>query len=292
MTIESDLDRKDRPIPPIPLSSSVSRTLIISDVHANATALDAVLTAERDADSVVFLGDAVDNGPRPESVCEHLRELDLLASVRGNHDRTVLDASEASEAGDRTDESDASSPSVASDGGEETDAITPGDNPFAEWQAWTHRQLSGESRAFLQSLDTTTTLSLGDTSLHLRLHHGDFSPPEDYDANWQTRATPEDDPSLFEAVADRYDEEVILHGHSHYPFEETVAGTTFVNPGSVGLQRAGWPADEARYAVFEDGAFDLRSVSYDTGPVAAESRELNSPFLEIWGQPGASASDD
>ena len=250
----------------------MSRTLVISDVHANATALDAVLAAERERDAVVFLGDAVDNGPRPESVCERLRELDLLASVRGNHDRTVLDASE---------ENDAS---------EATDAIAPSDDPFAEWQAWTHGQLSAESQAFLESLDTTTTLSLGNVSL--RLHHGDFPPPEDYAGEWRTRATPEDDSSLFEAVADRYDEEIVLHGHSHYPFEETVAGTTFVNPGSVGLQRAGWPADEARYAVFEDGAFDLRSVQYDPTPVARDSQELNSPFLEIWGQPGASATDD
>lgn len=57
--------------------------------------------------------------------------------------------------------------------------------------------------------------------------------------------TPVEDTTVFEAVADRYPEDVILHGHSHYPFEAAVAGTTFVNPGSVGLQRDGWPVNRA-----------------------------------------------
>lgn len=237
----------------------MSRTLVISDVHANAPALDAVLAAEPDRDSVVFLGDAVDNGPHPAAVCERLRDLDLTAGIRGNHDRTVLDASDAS---------------------------SPSDDPFARWQEWTYGRLSAEDRTFLESLDRTATVTLGDRSA--RLHHGDFPAPAGREAEWRTRTTPDDDPAVFGSVADRYDESVVVHGHSHYPFVATVAGTTFVNPGSVGLQRAGWPADEARYAVFEAGAFDLRSVAYDPSPVAADSRELNSPFLEIWGQPGAS----
>lgn len=240
----------------------MSRTLVISDVHANLPALDAVLAAEPERDGVVFLGDAVDNGPHPDAVCDRLRDLDLVAGVRGNHDRTVLDASEASDP----------------------------DDPFAQWQAWTYDQLSVDNRTFLRSLDRTATVDAGGRTL--RLHHGDFPRPDNYDGDWRTRATPEDDPSLFETVAGRYEEDVLVHGHSHYPFEATVDGTTFVNPGSVGLQRAGWPAERARYAVFEDGTFDLRSVAYDPETVAADARALDSPFLEIWGQPGTSASPE
>ncbi|WP_435178192.1 metallophosphoesterase family protein [Halorussus sp. AFM4] len=239
------------------------RTLIISDVHANATALEAVLAAEPDRDAVVFLGDAVDNGPRPDAACDVLRDLDLAAAVLGNHDRTVLAAD---------------SPEAASD------------DPFAAWQAWSHRRLAPDNRAFLDALPRTATLALGNR--RVRLHHGDFPRPETHDGPWRTRATPEDDPALFERVATRYDEDVILHGHSHFPFVDTVAGTTFVNPGSVGLQREGWPADRARYAVFEDGAFDLRSVRYDADAVAADSRALDSPFADIWGRAVPSAQTD
>ncbi|NEU57230.1 metallophosphoesterase [Halorussus sp. MSC15.2] len=240
----------------------MSRTLIISDVHANAPALEAVLAAEPDRDSVVFLGDAVDNGPHPNAVCNRLRDLDVAASVVGNHDRTVLDASESGDS----------------------------DDPFARWQAWTRDRLSDENRAFLESLDRTATVAPASRSL--RLHHGDFPPPENHEGEWPTRVTPDDDAPMFEVVAARYDEDVILHGHSHYPFETTVAGTTFVNPGSVGLQREDWPANHARYATLEDGAFDLRAVPYDTSAVTTDSRRLNSPFVEIWNRPVPSAESD
>ena len=236
----------------------MSRALLLADVHANAPALDAVLAAEPERDAVYFLGDAVDCGPHPETVCERLRGLDAFTGVRGNHDRTVLAAS---------------------------DPETLDDTPHAEWQAWTYDRLSAGSRSFLESLAETTTVALGDRPA--RLHHGDFPPPDGDDGEWRTRATPEDDPTLFETVAARYDEDVVLHGHSHFPFEATVAGTTFVNPGSVGLQRAGWPLDAARYAVWEDGAFDLRSVTYDASSVAADSRAAASPYGDLWGHPAA-----
>ena len=232
------------------------RVLIIADVHANAPALDAVLDAEPDRDAVLFLGDAVDNGPHPEVVCERLRELDSLTGVRGNHDRAVLAA-----------------------GAGETD------DPNVEWQRWSYARLSEPSRAYLGSLDRSVAVTPADRPL--RLHHGDFPPPDGYDGAWRTRVTPAADPSFFESVAARYDEDAVLHGHSHFPFAATVAGTTFINPGSVGLQRAGWPVNRARYAVLEDGTFDLRSVTYDVSQVVHDSRILDSPSLADWNRADA-----
>lgn len=111
----------------------------------------------------------------------------------------------------------------------------------------------------------------------LRLHHGDFTPPDGND-DWSTRVTPDDDTSLFETVATRYNEDVIVHGHSHCPFKATPAGTTFVNPGSIGLQRDGWPVNQAHYALLEDGKYDLRKVMYDTETVTADSGTMGSPY--------------
>ena len=248
----------------------MSRTLVVADIHANAPALEAVLAAEPERDSVVFLGDAVDVGPHPNAVCERLLELDLLAGVRGNHDRTVLDAADPN------------------DSSESNDPNAPSDDPHAQWQEWTNARLAPESRTFLESLDRTTTVSPGVRTL--RLHHGDFPRPVGHDGRWPTRATPEEETALFETVAARYDEDVIVHGHSHYPFEATVAGTTFVNPGSVGLQRDGWPLNRARYAVWEDGAIDLRSVPYETRTVTTDSKTLDSPYRDHWNHAGASAN--
>lgn len=65
------------------------RILILSDLHSNGTALDAVLDAAKDHwDSSVCLGDVVGYGPDPNYVTEKLRELGTKA-IRGNHDKAV-----------------------------------------------------------------------------------------------------------------------------------------------------------------------------------------------------------
>ena len=70
------------------------RYLILSDVHGNDEALRAVLAhaARKRRDAVLFLGDAVGYGAAPNQVLERLRRLRApVVSVRGNHDRVVLD---------------------------------------------------------------------------------------------------------------------------------------------------------------------------------------------------------
>ena len=65
------------------------RILILSDLHSNATALDAVLEAAKDRwDLSVCLGDVVGYGPDPNSVTARLRELGTT-TIRGNHDKAV-----------------------------------------------------------------------------------------------------------------------------------------------------------------------------------------------------------
>lgn len=65
------------------------RILVLSDLHANATALDAVLGAARGRwDLSVCLGDVVGYGPDPNEVTARLRELGTQ-TIRGNHDKAV-----------------------------------------------------------------------------------------------------------------------------------------------------------------------------------------------------------
>jgi predicted phosphodiesterase len=65
------------------------RTLILSDLHSNGTALDAVLDAAKGRwDSSVCLGDVVGYGPDPNYVTARLRELGTK-TIRGNHDKAV-----------------------------------------------------------------------------------------------------------------------------------------------------------------------------------------------------------
>jgi predicted phosphodiesterase len=66
------------------------RVLIISDIHANLTALEAVLADAGTVDAVWCLGDVVGYGPDPNDVVERLRTLPNFTCMLGNHDVAVL----------------------------------------------------------------------------------------------------------------------------------------------------------------------------------------------------------
>ena len=66
------------------------RYLIISDIHANLEALEAVLAAATDGwDHVIVLGDLVGYGADPNAVIDRVQALAPLAVIRGNHDKAA-----------------------------------------------------------------------------------------------------------------------------------------------------------------------------------------------------------
>ncbi len=103
------------------------RCLVISDVHANLTAFEAVLEdAKGSFDKIWCLGDMVGYGPNPNECVELLRSFDHLC-VAGNHDWAVLDKLDIEEF-----------------------------NPDARFATlWTRDQLTQTVRAYLDELPTT-----------------------------------------------------------------------------------------------------------------------------------------
>jgi predicted phosphodiesterase len=65
------------------------RVLVVSDVHANLRALDAVLDAAGQVDALWHLGDVVGYGPDPDAVVDRLRSRNAVG-VRGNHDAAAI----------------------------------------------------------------------------------------------------------------------------------------------------------------------------------------------------------
>ena len=63
------------------------RYLILSDIHANLEALEAVLSSAGDWDEVLILGDLVGYGADPNAVIEGVRALPHATIIRGNHDK-------------------------------------------------------------------------------------------------------------------------------------------------------------------------------------------------------------
>jgi diadenosine tetraphosphatase ApaH/serine/threonine PP2A family protein phosphatase len=63
--------------------------LILSDIHANLEALEAVLAAAGDYDHALVLGDLVGYGANPDEVIERIRALPAKTLIRGNHDKVA-----------------------------------------------------------------------------------------------------------------------------------------------------------------------------------------------------------
>ncbi|GAF99289.1 unnamed protein product, partial [marine sediment metagenome] len=222
------------------------KSLILADVHANLSALEAVLDRESTWDEVIFLGDVVVAGPQPDEVLSLLASLDGIF-LMGNHDREVLEV-----------DPDA----------QETDADRL-------WVQWTRRQISERNLRFLHSFSDTCVLQRD--GLAMRLLHG-VLPQE-----WGYRLWPDTAPQFFASLADRYSEPVILSGHSHVQFQKVQGGITFINPGSVGQPRLEQPL--ACYAVLRDGQINLEAVPYDVERTcrAMDRVSLNDEeFLNTW----------
>ncbi|MFC7155983.1 metallophosphoesterase family protein [Halomarina halobia] len=227
------------------------RVGLLSDIHANAVALEAVLSAMPPVAALVCAGDVVGYGPRPAACVEALRAwtpdraaveassegaargppCESLVPVRGNHDR-VLAAGASFDGG------------MAGAGLEHA-----------------RRELTADQVAWLAALPETRRAFDG----QIRVAHGHPSDPDRYVY-----------PDLFSA--DLLDgERVLVLGHTHVQGVRRFPAGSVVNPGSVGQPRDGDP--RAAYAVLDldRERVDLRRVPYDVEAVERAVRDAGLP---------------
>src|SRR5919106_612391 len=210
------------------------RTALVSDVHGNAVALEAVLAdLDREAvDQVIALGDMAQGGPQPAEVVDRVEALGWPV-ILGNADDFLLDPAAGAEE---------ASPSQL------------------EARAW-----SAERLETIRGYAPTLEAELGNGHTLLAFHGSSGS----YD-DFLFPATPE---GVFRALLGNARASVLAGGHIHLQFLRRVGEALFVNPGSVGLSYDHEQAGEelradpwAAYAVIEtDGAGGL-GVAFRRGP--------------------------
>lgn len=219
------------------------RYLILSDIHANAQALDAVLeaTPATTYDQILCLGDLVGYGGDPNSVVERIRALEPAFVIRGNHDKVSLGIQEAEHFN-----------YVARDAAE-----------------WTLGALSASNRDYLAALPAGPQA----VDALVEICHGS---PQDEDAYLF-------DTLDALAAAKAAQRPLCLFGHTHLPcayrlrddrFEDLPAegeivldrkARYLVNPGSVGQPRDG--DSRAAFAMVDTsgtGRVTFRRVGYRT----------------------------
>jgi predicted phosphodiesterase len=204
--------------------------LILSDIHANWTALEAVLRAEPDADRILCLGDLVNYGPQPVECVAWAMNLDPRSRVlQGNHDLGF---------------SNGSAPS----------SLTAYELLSEAVQTATEQLLNPEMQRFLGGLQPMQKFRWEGTNC-IACHAIPSDPLYGYMGEQAA-------PALWESemVLAHYPE-ILFLGHTHVPMVTQFQRTLVINPGSVGQPRDGDPW--AAYAIWKDGSVALRRAAYD-----------------------------
>lgn len=230
---------------------------VISDIHANLVALDAVLEELRafSPDRVICLGDVAATGPNPRGVLSRLREQEW-DFVMGNCDEKLLRYA-ATAAGSPEDEHD-------------------------EIDRWCAAELDAGDLTQLRSFRAVTRLDIGGVSA--LFYHG--SPRSNVEEILP--GTPDDQlATCFSG------EQATIYGggHTHVAMVRRYGDGLVINPGSVGLPftitegRERHPA-WAEYALLTLGsgrvAVELRRIPIDKARSVAAAVESEMPCLAWW----------
>jgi predicted phosphodiesterase len=234
----------------------------ISDIHANAQALEAVMADMRQSavDSVVCLGDVATLGPSPREVVRMLRELDCLC-IRGNHEEAVFSPEDAAALG-----------------------IGGHLEPVLHW---CREALGGEDLDFLGRFVPRASLELGG-GLTALLYHG--SPRSSVESICSD--TPGE--VLGERLGDTAGAALAVGGHTHVPMLRPYGELWVVNPGSVGCAFRSPPlappspslVPYAEYLVVDcdgrDIRLDFRRVGFDVVGYCDVLARSDLPLRDWW----------
>lgn len=250
------------------------RFALLSDVHGNLPALEAVLDdiVRRESVSAIYhLGDLVGYAPWPNETVALLRDRGVQG-VAGNYDSTV--AASYQHCGCRYED--------------------PRQEQLAhESYAWTLAHTSPETRAWLATLPFRLDIRVGGghaAGRTLTLVHGSPTLNTVYWTAERADAFHRQMASLAGARAG----DLIAFGHTHVPWNRELDGITFINTGSVGRPKDGdWRAGYVMLEVEPDAAhIEVVRVEYDLARAVAGIRESTLPddfaeYLQTGGRPRA-----
>ena len=254
------------------------RIALISDIHGNLPALEAVLAdidARPEIDAVYHLGDLVGYAPWPNEVVALLRGRGIQG-IAGNYDSTT--ATDYKHCGCKYED--------------------PRQEELSHLSyAWTRAHVTRETKRYLASLPFRLDVRplgghvAGPTVI---LVHGN---PVRNTVYW-TEDRPDRFCTQMAGIAGAAAGDVVAFGHTHKPWFRSVEGVHFVNTGSVGRPKDGdWRAGYVLLQMKEDAPrVDFVRVEYDVERAVTAIRESELPddfaeYLLTGGTAGAPQLD-
>ncbi|MGD0077015.1 MAG: YfcE family phosphodiesterase [Sedimentisphaerales bacterium] len=215
------------------MRSKILKIAVLSDVHGNLPALDAVLAdcAKQGEEQIWYLGDFVGYVPFPNEVIERLQKENAI-SIIGNYDLKVI--------------------AFVKNARQWKKNKLPEKYSAFEWN---YKTLTSANKRYLQQLPKERRIKIA--GLDVLLTHG--SPADNEEGI--SSAMPAKRLNELAKIAKA---DVVLCGHTHRPFKKRVGGVLFVNAGSVGRPEGD---TSASYAIlnFANGRVTVRhcKVEYD-----------------------------
>jgi len=224
------------------------KILLISDLHSNIQALEAVLASEADADAVYCAGDLVDYGPFPREVIDLLRERNIPC-VSGNHDEQVV-------------------------------ALAKNRESWADMRPqdrhWVHQNveaLDAGDIAFLEALPESLEFTADGHSYHMRHCGADgyelIQLLSEFEAHWSAGQSPACRPEQTARV---------IVGHTHIQAVHYLAADRlWLNPGSISYRPTRQKLDlsrDAEYMTVVQGEIRFHRLGYDRRKTFLFTRDL------------------
>lgn len=209
------------------------KILVISDIHGNIDALEAVWNREGGADEIICAGDLTDYGVFPKEVIGWIKRHNVRV-VKGNHDAHTVHIFRDTP----------------------WKQVQPGE---FKWVHHTCGRLDGEDIAYLDRLPETLYLE-ADGAGYLICHQ--------YGAGYETVESSDQFNRLWNSrvkeMGKTVKEKRMVFGHTHRQGIHILGeNLLWLNPGSVSYRRPDDPSKNAEYMVIQDGTIFFRSVPYD-----------------------------
>ena len=207
------------------------RIAIVSDIHGNLTAFEAVLADLRQTapDLILHGGDLAQGGPRPGEIVDRIRELGWRGVV-GNTDEVLF------------------RPESLTEFAKLAPKLAPLLAAIEQLAAAARKALGAERIEWLRRLPPVLR---EDSVALVHASPGNL---------WRAPTLDASDAEL-ESIYGPLGKPVAVHGHIHQPYVRTIGGLTVANSGSVSLSYDGDP--RASYLLVDGAKASIRRVEYD-----------------------------
>ena len=225
---------------------------VISDIHANLPALQAVLNefANRQVDQVICLGDIIGIGPQPDECVNTIMALNDVIVLEGNHEQYFAN-------------------------GIDPDTFAAMSREEREHHRWQRNHMGGKAKLKLLNLSGKLRFECEGVTISLS-HYG-----VDKRGNILPTVTAYTDENIRQMFG--MDSHVYLFGHDHHHFVRNYKGQTYICVGSAGCPEGELGIAVAGILQVENGDFAYESIAvpYDIKETVKNVKRVGLPDADF-----------